>query len=80
MNIYESPGIVVRKRNGETEYYKVSKNPTEGQLITCNFIDMLNGDDSGICDGYDGQTCLLAMEAVKLSDREGRKITVRNIG
>lgn len=72
MCIYEAPGIVVRGRDGEIQAYEVAPDPTQGRLITGNFIDMLNGESGTACDGYDGQACLLAMEAVKRSAREGR--------
>lgn len=76
MHIYDSPGIVIRTRDGKIKNYEISYNFKEGQLITCNFIDMLEGDDYAICDGYDGQRCLQAMEAVKQSDEEGRRVAI----
>ncbi len=76
MHIYEQPGIVVRTCDGEEKKYEIPQEPREGQRITCNFIDMLNGDDNAICDGDDGWRCLQAMEAVRQSDEEGRKVAI----
>lgn len=79
MSVGGRPGVVVRKRDGSTRTYEIAQNPKEGQAITHHFINMLNGSEAPICDGRDGQTCLLVMEAVKQSDREGRWVAVKKL-
>lgn len=76
MSIYEAPGIVVRTRSGETKTYDIEPEPDAWQKITHHFIDVLNGRAEPICDGYDGLNCLLAMDAVRRSAEENRRVEV----
>ena len=79
MSIYEAPGIVVRRRDGTQQNYETAPDPEEGRRITANFIDFVNGAGDAVCDGRDGQACLLALEAVKRAHREGRRVAVAEI-
>lgn len=78
MSIYEAPGVVVRGRDGTQRRYEAAPDPAEGQRITANFLDALCGGEA-VCGGADGQACLLALEAVKRSHREGRRVAVTEI-
>lgn len=79
MLVGEGPGVVVQKRGGGEECYGVTPDPNAGQRITHHFIQVLHGREPAICDGTDGQNCLLAMEAVKRSDQEGRRVLVSEL-
>lgn len=79
MRLYAGPGIVVEKPDGSTQEYAFAPNPADWLQITNHFIQVLNGQQDPICDGYDGQACLLAMEAIKQSDAEGRRIAVQAV-
>ncbi len=79
MIIGEGPGIVVKKRGGGERVCEVPADPSSGQQITHHFISVLNGSEIAVCDGYDGQACLLAMEAVKLSDQESRRVAISEL-
>lgn len=80
MSVGGKPGVLVSRRDSSTRAYEIAQNPKEGQAITHHFINMLSGSEAAICDGWDGQACLLAMEAVKQSDREGRWVAVKKLG
>lgn len=74
MSIFEGPGVTVRRKNGEEMTFSVPQPPDPWAPITDHFIDVLLGDAEPVCDGYDGQNCLLVMDAVRRSAREGRRI------
>lgn len=76
MHICEAPGIVVRTRSGEAKTYAVEPDPDSWQAITHHFIRILDGQETPICDGYDGLNCLLAMDAVKRSAAGSCRATV----
>lgn len=76
MRICEAPGIVVRTKSGETIPYEIKPDPNSWQSITHHFINVLNGKEKPICDGYDGLNCLLAMDAVKRSAAENQRVEV----
>lgn len=77
--IEEGPGLVVKKRDGGEQVYELPADPDAGQKITHHFIAVLKGTEAPVCDGYDGQNCLVAMEAVKRSNREQRRIPISEI-
>lgn len=78
MKLCAGPGVVVEKRDGSVQEYKIPDEPGSWLRITEYFIDHLNGKPT-VCDGYDGQACLLAMEAIKQSNAEKRRVTVEKI-
>lgn len=79
MLVGEGPGLVIKKRGGGEQTYEIPADPNAGQKITHHFIASLAGKEAAICDGYDGQNCLIAMEAVKRSNQEQRRIPVCEI-
>lgn len=78
MRLCAGPGVVVEKRDGTVREYEVPQDPNAWIRITNHFIDHLNGQPA-ICDGNDGQACLLAMEAIRRSNSEGRRIAVETV-
>lgn len=79
MTVGEEQGIRIQKLDGTEAFYAVADDPTEGQRITHHFIAALQGEEPPVCDGYDGMSCLVAMEAVKRSNREQRRVTISEI-
>lgn len=76
MRIGTGPAVTVEKRDGASRKYEVHQDPRAWLRITDHFIDVLLGRAEPVCDGEDGQACLLAMEAVKRSAAEGRRVMV----
>lgn len=76
MRLYAGPGVVVEKRDGSVQEYEGPKDPHAWLRITDHFIAVLRGDTQPVCDGYDGQACLEAMEAIRRSNAQGRRVLV----
>ena len=79
LSLYEKPGIVLRKHREKPQTVPVSFRPEDDFRITWNFADALNGTGEPVADGLDGLNCLIAMDAVKQSARENRKIEISGI-
>lgn len=79
MRVYAGPGLVVEKMDGTVLEYPVPPDPGAWTKITDHFIEHLNGGPA-VCDGYDGQACLLTLEAVKRSAAEDRRVKVEPVG
>lgn len=78
MTIYREPEVAV-ERGSETVRYPVPPDPGEWQLPTRHFIDVLAGDAQPVCDGGDGQACLMALEAARRSHRLGRRVELAEL-
>lgn len=76
MSVGEAPGVVIRKRSGEVIEIAVEKDPDAWKEITRHFIKVLNGEEAQICDGTDGQRCLLALEAVRNSNQLQKQVSI----
>lgn len=78
MTVYRGPEITV-ERGSEAVRYDVPSDPSEWQLPTRHFIDVLAGDAQPVCDGGDGQACLMALEAARRSHQQGRRVTLAEL-
>lgn len=78
MRLCAGPGVVVEKRDGAVKEYPVAQDPKAWEQITHHFIEHLGGKPP-VCDGYDGQACLAAMEAVRKSNEESRRVFVEPV-
>lgn len=78
MRLCTGPGVVVEKPDGSVEEHTVQQDPDAWQQITHHFIAYLGGK-APICDGNDGQACLLAMEAIRKSNDEKHRVLVEEV-
>lgn len=79
MEVCAGPGVVVHPRGGETESYAAASTADNWLDITRHFIDVLNGKAAPVCDGSDGLACMLALEAVKASASEKKRVLTEKV-
>lgn len=79
MEVCAGPGVVIHRRDGESGAYEAASTADNWLDITRHFVDVLNGKAQPVCDGSDGLACMLALEAVRTSGSEHKRVLTAKV-